>query len=234
MSIFINTTTPPKSIFELIDRTGETVVLPNTVDVKEFLDNPDRVKSYAEDGKIVFHAWAPTAIEQWNKPNPMHSSAYGRPISYDEIQKMPEVLELAEIIDSNAIQKQDWLSSDFEFPEFPAEALSELGLDSKANRTAVFEACDRLGRKDIKDAFDKWYSVRLAAQHGSDRLYYNDEILNVKAEREEYEKTKRPDAKDFAANVSTARAAETSVEGRIPAGLDNREEHSIEVPNKND
>lgn len=58
--IFINTTTVPNNILDLILGGNEVWVIPNTVDVRQFLDNIPAVKTAVADGKLVFHAWANT------------------------------------------------------------------------------------------------------------------------------------------------------------------------------
>lgn len=205
-TIFINTTTPPDSIFGLI-KAGNVIIVPNTVDIMEFLDNSKEVEEYAKEGKIIFHAWAPTALQQWNKTTPMYSSAYEDYISYEKAISDPKFCALAEIIDKCAIPKENWLDKEFEFPEFPEELLEKLGLTPKANRTDVKRACDENNRPDIWEQYDEWYAGRLAAQHGAERVQMGNESIDVSSIREKYATLQRPNSEDFAKNVPPERAA---------------------------
>ena len=227
-TVFINTTTPPESIFDLINK-GYKVVLPNTIDVGEFLDNPGLVEAGVINGDIVFHAWAPEALKQWDKPegSPMYSSAYKREIPYKEILQNPAAVGLAEIIDRNAVPRDEWLAKDFEFPAFPEDLLAEIGCSSDLNRTEVFKKCDeRIQNGDeratyIKDLYDLWYASRLASQHNCMLLSYDNRLLDVEKLKTRFARgndkalnngseERRPGVNDFEGQVSPERAAEGS------------------------
>ena len=154
-----------EKFFDIVENMRDefTICVTDTIDMAPFQKEPERFLSLVKEGRIEVHSWNGAAA-QFEKD--FYMSSIKRLIRKGELfEVIPNAEELIELIDSVAIPKESWIKKDFQWKSFPLESIQEIGLGSKATRSDVLAACEKLGREDIWKEYDFNYQNNLRIQH---------------------------------------------------------------------